>query len=217
MFDIFWENRDIWLNAWWRTVVICFWGIIGSLILGTLIAVCRVSPTPPLRWFGTWWVTTFRNMPLTLVFFFIAFGLPTIGVNGSYFVFALVALWIYTSAFVCEAIRSGINSVQPGQAEAARAIGLTFTQTLSLVILPQAFRAIIPPLGSVLIAMMKNSATAGFFGVPGDLSNTADSLIVGQGYNALPVMLIALIGWWLITLPAAGLLGWYEKKLEIAR
>ena len=125
--------------------------MVGSLVLGTVIASFRVSPIPALRWFGTAWVTVIRNCPLTVVLFFMfAFGLPEIGINRSATTSsASSALIVYTSAFVCEALRAGINSVSSGQAEAARAIGLTFTQSLGQVVLPQAFRTSIPPLGSV--------------------------------------------------------------------
>ncbi len=104
-----------------------------------------------------------------MVLFFCAFGLPEIGINRSFWFFGVTGLVLYTSAFVCEAVRSGINSVSPGQAEAARAIGLTFTQSLGQVVLPQALRTVVPPLGSVIIAMFKNSAVVGAFGVGGDL------------------------------------------------
>lgn len=215
--EVLTDNLGAFGGAFWMSIKLSIAGVIGAVILGTIIAFFRVSPVPPLRWFGTFWVTTFRNMPLTVVCFFVAFGLPQIGINGAYFWFVVLALWLYTSAFVCEAIRAGINSVSPGQAEAARAIGLTFTQTLSLVVLPQAIRAVIPPLGSVLIAMMKNSAIAGLFGVPGDLTSNADNLIGAQGYPALSVLLWTCIGYWLFILPCAFALSRIEKTLAVAR
>lgn len=215
--DILLNNFDGFALGFWISVKLIFVGLIGALILGTLIAVCRVSPIPPLRLFGAWWVNTFRNTPLTLVAFFAAFGLPVLGIRMDYFWFMAIALWVYTSAFVCEAIRAGINAVQPGQAEAARAIGLTFGQTLSLVVMPQAFRAIVPPLGSVLIAMMKNSAIAGLFGVPNDLMNHAEILIGSRGEPAMTVLLWTLVGYWLITLTSGAALAAIEKKLEVAR
>ena len=159
------DNLDLFWSGYLRSLSICMWGMVGSLLLGTVIAAFRVSPIPSLRWFGTAWVTVVRNCPLTVVLFFIAFGLPEIGINRTYYVFGIIALVIYTSAFVCEAVRSGINAVPAGQAEAARAIGLTFSQSLRQVILPQAFRTSVPPLGSVIIAMFKNSAVVGAFGV----------------------------------------------------
>jgi glutamate transport system permease protein len=211
------DNLDLYLSGFVKSLGICAWGVLGSLVLGTLIAACRVSPVPPLRMFGTFWVNTFRNTPLTLVLFFVAFGFPQLGINASYYWFLILALWLYTSAFVCEAIRSGINAVSTGQAEAARAIGLTFIQSLTLIVLPQAFRAVVPPLGSVLIAMMKNSAIAGLFGVSGDLMSVGSGLIGAKGYPALQVLLGVLVGYLIITLSSGALLGALERKLEVAR
>lgn len=215
--DAITENLDLFAKGFWVSLQICLYGLVGSLVLGTLIAACRVSPVPPLRLFGTAWVTIIRNCPLTVVLFFFAFGLPEIGVNGSYWWFGISGLIIYTSAFVCEALRSGINAVPAGQAEAARAIGLTFTQSLRDVVLPQAFRSSVPPLGSVIIAMMKNSAVVGAFGVGRDLFSVGASLTSAQGYAALPVLSGVAVGYLLITLPAGALLAVIERKVAIAR
>jgi len=211
------ENLDLFLGGFLRSLTICLLGAIGSLLLGTVIAACRVSPVAPLRNFGTAWVTLIRNCPLTVVLFGFAFGLPEIGLNALYFTFGLAALVIYTSAFVCEALRSGINSVSAGQAEAARAIGLTFTQSLTQIVLPQAFRTSIPPVGSVIIAMFKNSAVIGAFGVGRDLFSVGESLTSARGYAALPVLTGVAIGYLLITLPAGVSLGMLERKVAIAR
>ena len=211
------ENLDLYWNGFLRSLGICLWGLVGSLALGTLVATFRVSPVAPLRAMGTAWVTVIRNCPLTVVLFFFAFGLPEIGVNGSYYAFGLAGLVIYTSAFVCEALRSGINAVPAGQAEAARAIGLRFTQTLAQIILPQAFRTSIPPVGSVLIAMFKNSAVVGAFGVGSDLFSVGESLTSAQGFAALPVLTGVAIGYLLITLPAGAVLALLERKVAILR
>jgi len=211
------ENLDLFWNGFLRSLTICLWGAAGSLILGTIIATCRVSPVAPLRFFGTAWVNVIRNCPLTVVLFMFAFGLPEIGVNATFYRFGLAGLIIYTSAFVCEGLRAGINSVSAGQAEAARAIGLTFTQTLTQIVLPQAFRTSIPPVGSVIIAMFKNSAVVGAFGVGLDLFSVGESLTSAQGYAALPVLTGVAIGYLMITLPAGLGLGVLERKVAIAR
>jgi glutamate transport system permease protein len=211
------DNLDLFWDGFLRSLGICLIGMVGSLILGTLIASFRVSPVAPLRWFGTAWVTVIRNCPLTVVLFFFAFGFPEIGINRSYYVFGVAALIIYTSAFVCEALRAGINSVSAGQAEAARAIGLTFTQSLGQVVLPQAFRTSVPPVGSVIIAMFKNSAVVGAFGVGGDLFSVGVALTGAMGYAALPSLTGVAIGYLLITIPAGLLLGVLERKVAIVR
>jgi len=211
------QNLDLYWNGFLRSLGLCLWGLVGSLLLGTVIATFRVSPVAPLRYVGTAWVTVVRNCPLTVVLFFFAFGLPEIGLNGSYYAFGLTALIIYTSAFVCEALRSGINAVPAGQAEAARAIGLPFTQTLAHVVLPQAFRTSVPPVGSVLIAMFKNSAVVGAFGVGRDLFSIGESLTSAQGYAALPVLTGVAVSYLLITLPAGALLAGLERKVAVLR
>ena len=108
---------------------------------------------------------------------------------------------LYTAAFVCEALRSGVNAVPAGQAEAARSLGLTFGQNLRYVVLPQAWKAAVVPLGSVIIAMIKNSALAGFFGVVGDLSQSARTCSPGQGYAVVPVFIGISVGYLIMTVP----------------
>lgn len=210
-------NLDLYWAGFLRSLGLCLWGLLGSVLLGTVIATCRVSPVAPLRALGTAWVTVVRNCPLTVVLFFFAFGLPEIGVNGSYYAFGLSALVVYTSAFVCEALRAGINAVPAGQAEAARAIGLPFRHTLAQVVLPQAFRTSVPPVGSVLIAMIKNSAVVGAFGVGRDLFSVGESLTSAQGFAALPVLTGVAVSYLLITLPAGALLALVERRVAIVR
>ena len=215
--DAITQNLDLYWSGLLRSLGICLWGLVGSMALGTIIAACRVSPVAPLRVFGTAWVTIVRNCPLTVVLFFFAFGFPEIGINGSYYVFGVAALVVYTSAFVCEALRAGINAVPAGQAEAARAIGLPFAKTLTEVVLPQAFRTSVPPVGSVIIAMFKNSAVVGAFGVGRDLFSVGETLTSAQGYAALPVLIGVAVGYLLITLPSGAVLALIERKVAIAR
>lgn len=215
--DPVFSNTDLYWSGFQRSFGFIVWVTIASLVLGTLVAACRVSPVAPLRGFGTLYVTVVRNCPLTVVLFFFAFGLPELGINLAFYWFGVWGLSFYTAAFVCEAIRAGVNSVSPGQAEAARAIGLNFGQSLSQVILPQAFRSTIPPLGSVLIAMFKNSAVAGAFGIGGDLFSVFRSLSSAQGYPPLPVLIGVALGFLAITIPAGIALSVIERKVAIAR
>lgn len=215
--DAVFDNLGLYGQGVLTTLRICLFSGIGALVLGTIMAGFRVSPVPPLRWVGTSWVTVLRNTPLTVVLFATAFGLPELGINGLYFWFGVTGLALYTSAFVCEALRSGINSVSAGQAEAARSIGLTFGQSLNTVVLPQAFRTVVPPLGNVLIAMIKNSAIVGAFGVGGDLFSVGVALTGSQGLAAIPVLTGVAIGYLLLTIPAGLLLGVVERKVAIAR
>jgi glutamate transport system permease protein len=204
------------------TLRICLFAGIGALLIGTVLAAFRVSPVPPLRWVGTAWVTVFRNSPLVVVLFMFAFALPQVGIefptfeNNAFFWPGVAGLAFYTAAFVCEAVRSGINSVPAGQAEAARAVGLTFTQTLGTVVLPQALRTVVPPLGSVIIAMIKNSAIVGAVGVTGELFSV-DGALSSLGYSALSSLTGVAIAFLVITIPAGILLGVIERKIEVKR
>ncbi len=211
------ENLDLYWSGFLRSLGLIGWSLVGSMVLGTVIAGFRVSPIASLRAFGSGWVTLFRNCPLTIVLFFMAFGLPELGFNASFYFFGVAGLVLYTSAFVCEALRSGINSVDAGQAEAARAIGLTFAQTMSQVVLPQAFRSAVPPLGSVQIAMFKNSAVAGAFGIGGDLWSVYKNLTSAQGYPFIPVLTGVAIGYLVITLSGGAILAFLERKAAIVR
>ena len=164
MGDVF-SNFDLVGGAFLLTIELLVVAGLGSLLLGTVLAAARVGPVPVLAKAGTVYVAIFRNTPLLLIFIFVFVALPELDLNMPFFVKGCVALTVYTSAFVCEALRSGINSVPLGQAEAARAIGLTFTGTMSKVVLPQAFRAVVPPLASVFMALAKNTSVAAVFGL----------------------------------------------------
>lgn len=129
-----------------------------ALVLGTAIAVCRVSPIPPLRWFGAVYVEIFRNIPLLSLLILIAHGLPDAGLLLSYFWSGVLGLTLSSAAFICENVRSGINTVPVGHSEAARSIGLGFFGTLWHVILPQAFAAMVQPLVNVFIGTLLGSA-----------------------------------------------------------
>jgi len=163
--DVLWENRDLVLSGFGQTLLLLV--VSGSLALaiGTVLGSFRVSAVPALRATGTAYVTVFRNTPLLVVFLLTYYGLPELGIQAPQFWRATFALTLYTAAFVCEAVRSGVNAVQPGQAEAARSIGMGFSQSLRIVVLPQAFRAVIPPLASVLIALTKNTSLVAVFGI----------------------------------------------------
>jgi glutamate transport system permease protein len=154
------ENADLFARFFWGGIKLFLIGGVGALVLGTLLAALRVSPVPAMRAFGTIYVNTVRNTPLTLVLVFFGFAAPKLGIPLDYFPAACAGLILYTAAFVCEAVRSGINTVPAGQAEAARAIGMPFSLVLREVVLPQALRASVPPLVSVLIALLKNTTVA---------------------------------------------------------
>jgi glutamate transport system permease protein len=161
------SSFDLVLRAFWLTVQLLVVSGLTSLVVGTLLGAMRVGPISVLRRAAGIYVATVRNTPLLIVFVFVFIAAPELGwfIDTPFLLKGVAALTIYTSAFVCEAVRSGVNSVSVGQAEAARAVGLTFNQSMKLVVLPQAFRAVVPPLASVLIALAKNTSVAAAFGL----------------------------------------------------
>ncbi len=187
-----------------------------ALILGTLIAAMRISPVPVLRTFAAVWTEVARNTPLTLVFFFTMFVMPMLGVRLPFILLAFVALTYYTSPFVAEALRSGINGVPVGQAEAARSVGLGFRQTVSLVVLPQAFRMTVPPLINVFIALTKNTSVAGGFFVV-ELFAETRQLANDNGNIVIPILLVAAALYLVITVPLGFAASQLEKRWVVAR
>jgi glutamate transport system permease protein len=210
------DNIDLLWKAFLTTLSLSALAGVLALVLGTLLAAARVSPIPPLRQLATFYVEVFRCTPLTVVFFFLIFGLPQIDFVIGFFPGAVVALGLYTAAFVCEAIRSGINAISTGQAEASRAIGLTFGQSLREVILPQAFRTVVPPLGNVFIAMVKNSSIAAGFAVA-ELSSLLPRLVNADAAALTSILVGIVVAYMLITLPLAFAVNRLERRVAILR
>jgi glutamate transport system permease protein len=225
--EVFTEYRGPIFEAFWTTIQLTLLSGIGALILGTALAAMRLAPVPTLSWLGAAYVNVVRNTPLTLIILFCSFGLAqTLGITladpksqtsiaDSNFRLAVLGLSVYTAAFVCETIRAGVNTVPIGQAEAARSLGLTFGQNLRMILLPQSFRAVVIPLGSVLIALTKNTTIASAIGVAEAallmkemIENTAALLIVGG---------IFALGFMLLTLPLGLLFGWLGKRWAVVR
>jgi glutamate transport system permease protein len=189
---------------------------VASLILGVFLAMLRVSPVPVFRATGTLYVTVVRNTPLTLVFLFFVFAYPYLDiVELSFFTAAVVALSVYTSAFICEVVRSGINTVPLGQAEAARALGLTFGQSLSEIILPQALRSVVPPLVSTLIALLKNTTIAAGFSVAE--AGRIRSVLSDDGENQLAGLLWVALGFLILVMGLTLVQRTLEKRWSVAR
>jgi glutamate transport system permease protein len=210
------DNFDLFWDAFLTTLSLSLLACLVALVLGTVLAAMRVSPIAPLRGLATFYVETFRNTPLTVVFFFMIFGLPQIDFVIDFFTGAVLSVGLYTAAFVCEALRSGINSVSPGQAEAARALGLTFGQSLREVVLPQAFRTVVPPLGNVLIAMVKNTSIAAGFSVS-ELSSLLPRLVNASAGDLTAILVGVVVGYMLITLPSALAVHRIERRVAILR
>jgi glutamate transport system permease protein len=214
--DVF-SNFDVVLRAFLLTVELFVVSGVLSLVFGTLLAACRVGPVSVLARAGAVYVSVVRNTPLLVIFIFVFLALPRLDLNvDSFFVKGCLALTVYTSAFVCEAIRAGVNSVPLGQAEASRAIGFTFSQSMTTVVLPQAVRAVVPPLASVLIALVKNTSVAAAFGLAeatarmkGFTNDNADARI--QIFIVFAIGYIIIVE--VLSAGAAGL----ERRWKVAR
>jgi len=210
------SNLDQYWAGFKVTLELLIVGGIGALLLGIVIALLRISPLASLRAVATGYTELVRNTPLTLVFFLIIVVLPTLDVRFSPQVGAYLSLAIYTSSFVAEAIRSGINGVPIGQAEAARSVGLTFGQTVGLIILPQAFRMTIPPLINVFIALTKNtSVAAGFYIV--ELVAISKQLANENGNAVIPILIGIAVCYLIITIPLGQIAGIIERKVAVQR
>ncbi|GGS01802.1 amino acid ABC transporter permease [Streptomyces sp. NPDC040724] len=224
MFDFLDSGQYDVLGAFWVTVQLTLYSAVGSLIWGTVLAGMRVSPVPLLRGFGTAYVNLVRNTPLTLLVLGCSLGLSqTLGIDlagdtfkETGFRLAVLGLIAYTGTFVCEALRSGINTVPVGQAEAARALGLSFFQVLTLIVLPQAFRAVIAPLANVLIALTKNTTVAATIGVA-EAALLMKEMLENEAQAVFAVFAVFALGFVLLTLPTGLLLGWVAKRVAVKR
>ncbi|GAA2900907.1 amino acid ABC transporter permease [Pseudonocardia halophobica] len=210
------DNIDLYARGFLGTIELFVVSAIGSLILGALLAAMRVSPVPILRAFGTVYVNILRNTPLTLVIFFFAFAYPRLEIADlSYFTRACIGLILYTAAFVCEVIRSGVNTVPVGQAEASRALGFTFTQTLSQVVLPQAVRNVVPPLANIQIALLKNTTIAAGFSVTE--AGGIYQALSERGANVFVGLLWVAVGFLILVVPLTLLQRNLDRRWSTAR
>jgi glutamate transport system permease protein len=216
------------LDAFVVTIRLALWSALFSLILGTVVAILRLAPVRMLNTVGTAYVTLLRNTPLTLIIVFTSLGLwgqlgiePASRDSATFIIdlnfrLAVLGLTVYHAAFVCEALRSGVNTIPVGQAEAARSIGLTFAQSLRHVIMPQAFRGAITPLGNVMIALTKNTTVAVAIGVQ-EPAYALRNMIEFRPDLLLQGFLLIAIGFVILTLPMGVLISWLSGRLAVRR
>lgn len=214
-FEYFAENSDAFLDGAWMTLRLTLLSFVGALVIGVVIASLRVSPIPPLQRFASVYVSVFRNLPLLVVFFLFFFGLPKLGVLFAPFPSAAIVMAMYTGAYMGEVVRSGINAVSAGQMEAGRAIGLNFVQLLRLIVIPQALRTVVAPIGNLFIANAKNTSIALTIGVV-ELTSVSRQLINRTAETWYALIGVALI--YTIALLFAGyVFGVIERRVAIAR
>lgn len=214
--------------AFWTTIKLTVYSAIGSLVFGTLLTAMRVSPVGILRSLSAFYINTVRNTPLTLVILFCSFGLyQNLGLQlasrdsstflvDQNFRLAVLGFILYTSCFVAESLRSGINTVHFGQAEAARSLGLSFGQTFSTIIFPQAWRAALVPLGNTLIALTKNTTIASAIGVA-EASLLMKSTIEFHANELFIIFGVFAVGFIILTLPTGLIIGRAAEKMAVKK
>lgn len=210
------EVTPLYLQGFLATLTLLLISGVAAFAIGVVIAAMRISPVPSLRMFATVYTEILRNIPLLLILFFCAYVLPILGSTLDFFPLALIGLTAYTSPFVAEAIRSGINGVPIGQAEAARSIGMGFGQTVGIVILPQAARMVVPPLINVFIALTKNTSVAGAFFVV-ELFGAANRATRDYSNQVILMLLYAAALYLVITVPLGLIAGAIEKRVRVLR
>jgi glutamate transport system permease protein len=209
------DNLDAYADGLQVTVALTLLSFIVAFALGTALAACRVSPIGPLRAASATYTELVRNTPLTVLFVLFFFGLPKAGVRYEPFTSAVIVLSAYTGAFLGETIRSGINTVAVGQAEAARSLGLTFPQVLLSVVLPQALRSVVAPIGNLFIALTKNSSVAFVIAVH-ELTFETYRLNTDLA-QPIPIFLGAATAYLLLTIPSGLAFGVLERRVAIKR
>lgn len=213
--DVVLDNLDLFGRGLRTTVSLTVLSFGVALVIGTVAAACRVSPIPPLRWAATVYVESIRNTPLTVLFILFFFGLPKVGLILDPYPTAIVVLGGYTGTYVAEMVRSGINAVAVGQAEAARSLGLTFPQVLVAVVLPQALRTVVAPLGGLWVALVKNSSIASVIAVQ-DLAYVND-ILTQETAQAIPIFLGTCAAYLLVTIPSGIGIDALDRRVAIRR
>jgi len=212
------------LYAFWINISLTLLAGALALILGTLAATMRISPVASLRLASTFYVNVFRDIPLTVVMLamtsVIWFSLDvefSADPARNFYILAVIGLGVYHSSFIAEALRSGVNTVPLGQAEAARAIGLTFVQSARIVILPQAFRGAVAPLGNTIIALIKNTTVASVTGVAVETSSVMGGMIEFGPQFILLIFFTFALGYVIIVIPVGVVTTSLSRRLAVKR
>jgi putative glutamine transport system permease protein len=222
---VIFDNWDLFWHGFLTTIWVSLLAAILALLIGISVAVLRVTPSGGLKIVAIVYTEFFRNTPFLVQTLALYFGLPRLGVRLQFhlfgfefdqsFVVGTLALALYTGAYVAEVIRSGLLSIPIGQTEAARSLGLSLVQTLYIVILPQAIRLVIPPLGNLFIALVKNSAILAAISL-GELMFQA-SLVNNRTFRTFEVFTAVILFYLILTLPLGWLVAYLEKKLNPLR
>jgi His/Glu/Gln/Arg/opine family amino acid ABC transporter permease subunit len=215
--DVLTDNFDQFASGFWVTVRIVGLSLAIALVVGTVVAALRVAPSPWLQRLGGVYVETFRNIPLLVLLFITFAGFRRAGIGIGPWVAGTASLGLYTAAYVAEALRSGVFAVSRGQREAAASLGFSETETMRIVVLPQAFRTVIPPLASITIAMIKNSAIIGasLLALPDILKEAR--IVVSRTFQTDEAFFWAAVCYLLLTVTATIIFRGLEKRYAIRR
>lgn len=214
MFEIISNYSDVLLEGFGNTLFASLIALVFSMIIGTLIGIFQVSQNAFLRNFGNFYVNVFLNIPLLVIvlFFYIVFPVYVMGIDG--FTAGIIGLTIYTSAFIAETVRAGIQSVPKGQMEAGLSTGFTYAEAMWYIVLPQALKIVIPPLGNQFINLVKNSSILAM--VAGlDLMYYGD-LIASETFNTFDTYIVVALFYLIITLPLTYLMQYIERRLAVS-
>lgn len=210
-------------EGFWTNIQLAFWSSIAAFTLGVILALFRISPVRSMSWLSAAFINLVRNTPLTVLMVMgvlVFWGQLQINMHPdfdtNFFVLATIALSVYHAPFFAEAIRSGVNTVPQGQAEAARSIGLSFFPAARLIIIPQAIRGAITPIGNTLIALIKNTTVAAAASVA-ESSGVMRTMIEFNPNFMITIFMIVAIGFCFIVIPVGLLTTWLSGKLAVSR
>lgn len=213
-YDIIWNNLPFLWEGMKVTLLLTFLAIVGGLFLGTILALVRVAKIPILAWVAAAYVNFFRSLPLILVIFWLYFLVPLIlGRSVGSFYSVLVAFVLFEAAYYSEIVRAGISSVGSGQIAAARAIGLTYPQTMRYVVLPQAFRAMVPVLLTQAIILFQDTSLVYVVGLKDFLVSA--ELIANRDQRLIEMFIFVAIVYFVICFSGSLLTRHLQKKLKI--
>ncbi|MBN9083125.1 MAG: ABC transporter permease [Rhizobiales bacterium 62-17] len=194
------------------TVALAAAAAVFGLIIGVSLALLHATAFPPLVWLVTGWTTLMRSLPLLVTLLFLYYGLPSIGILLSAVTVAIIAMAITTGAFVTEIMRAGIESIDRGQIRAAKSLGMSWVQSMRLVVLPQAFRRVLPPLTNEAITLLKNTALVSVIAIP-DLLRAGTDIMTWKANTFSPFAGVALV-YLCLTLPLVALNAYLEQGIK---
>ncbi|PQZ97077.1 MULTISPECIES: amino acid ABC transporter permease [unclassified Paenibacillus] len=214
-FSFLLEHWQDYARSAWVTLELSFFGVLFGTLLGVIMALMRISRIWPIKFVESAYIELIRGTPMLVQILIIHYGLTVIGVNLPAFMSGVVALTMNSSAYMAEVFRAGIQAIDKGQTEASRSLGMTNGMTLRYIILPQAFRNMLPAIGNEFIIIIKDSSLVSMIGIA-EIIYTART-IQGVTFQPLAPLLVAAGLYFIITFTLANLLSWLERRLSASR